>query len=179
MNSECDCGNLDNHAYCPVHGYPPYGGQAKPDLSQLTMGELFQTTATILGKQEIADVDMADLYAIHDEMTRREHSPDVVKVTVELHGMEAFDEPVRTVLVPAVDWEGAENVRQKLNLVWIYGQNDMQPQRQRSLVVGDVILLDGKRYVVAPFGFGELDEDAYAELLKTKDPRMVHFAIRT
>ena len=44
-----------------------------------------------------------------------------------------------------------------LNSVWYYGQNDFQPSStQRSLMVGDVVRLYGRRFKVDNFGFSEV-----------------------
>lgn len=43
-----------------------------------------------------------------------------------------------------------------LNEVWKMGQNDFQPKEQRSLMVGDVIRLFGRRFKIADIGFSEV-----------------------
>ena len=44
-----------------------------------------------------------------------------------------------------------------LEWVWHYGQNDFQPSStQRSLMVGDVVRLYGRRFKVDNFGFSEV-----------------------
>ena len=42
-----------------------------------------------------------------------------------------------------------------LMAIWHYGQNDFQPKNYRSLVMGDVILLYGRKFEVDMFGFKE------------------------
>jgi len=45
-----------------------------------------------------------------------------------------------------------------LNSVWHYGQNDFQPStRQRSLMVGDIVRLYGRRFKIDNFGFSEVN----------------------
>ena len=45
-----------------------------------------------------------------------------------------------------------------LNAVWHYGQNDFQPKsHQRSLMVGDVVRLYGRRFKIDNFGFSEIN----------------------
>lgn len=51
-----------------------------------------------------------------------------------------------------------------LQLIYEYGQNDMQPQEHPSVSVGDVIRLGEDRHLVLPVGFKKLsqaDYDAY------------------
>ena len=52
---------------------------------------------------------------------------------------------------------------QKLDHIFYYGQNDFQPvMNQRSVSVGDIIRLEGKRYRIDAVGFTETPESAPA-----------------
>lgn len=54
-----------------------------------------------------------------------------------------------------------------LDQVFHYGQNDFQNVPGRySVSVGDIILLKGERWVIAPIGFTKLTEQAYQEYIK-------------
>ena len=67
-----------------------------------------------------------------------------------------------------------DEVRSDLDLaevVFHYGQNEVQPVKDRySVSVGDVIFLGKKTYAVASVGFVELDFELYGELLSSDDP---------
>ena len=73
--------------------------------------------------------------------------------------MRAFGDPgeIREVDVPDVEWEQAVPL-DRLNLAWHWGQNETQPREHCSVSVGDVIRMDGKRYMVKPFGFEEVTD---------------------
>lgn len=64
---------------------------------------------------------------------------------------------IREVEIP--DEEACRASQDKLfELVFHYGQNDVQPKRTPSVSVGDVIRLDKRRFLVASTGFRELKE---------------------
>lgn len=52
---------------------------------------------------------------------------------------------------------------EKLDHIFYYGQNDFQPAtNRRSVSVGDIIRLEGRRYRVDAVGFNEIPEPASA-----------------
>ncbi len=85
------------------------------------------------------------------------------RIEVELHGGGKQGRLVRVVTVPADETQGAdEDEGVLLNLVWKYGQNDVQPlPGGRSLCEGDVVRLPtGTRYVILGRSFGLLPPGA-------------------
>jgi hypothetical protein len=80
-------------------------------------------------------------------------------VEVEMVAFEPVgkDFGVREVEIP--DEEACRASQDKLfELVFHYGQNDVQPKRTPSVSVGDVIRLDKRRFLVTMKGFHELGE---------------------
>jgi len=66
--------------------------------------------------------------------------------------------PVRVVSVPE-DQSGGDNDH-LLDMAFYWGQNDFQPQRVRSVSVGDVVALpDGSHHRVLGVGFERVPED--------------------
>lgn len=63
---------------------------------------------------------------------------------------------VREVFVPDEEWGRADNTTRRLERVFRYGQNDFQPQPLPSVSVGDVVVIDDRRFVCAPMGWREL-----------------------
>lgn len=50
------------------------------------------------------------------------------------------------------------NVNENLELIFIYGQNDIQPDTKRqSVSVGDIIEYKGSEYIVKPIGYEKLE----------------------
>ena len=68
---------------------------------------------------------------------------------VELWGLGNHDE-IRPVELPGPV---------SLERIFQLGQNDVQPQRMRSVSVGDVIRHEGRRLLVLPLGFREVPAD--------------------
>lgn len=68
--------------------------------------------------------------------------------------LEAFQNgAVRDVEVPDEEIDGASNTS-LLDLVYHYGQNDIQPVKDRcSVSMGDVIVFDNEEWKVEAFGF--------------------------
>ena len=97
-----------------------------------------------------------------------------MKIEVE---MLAFEEEgkIRTVDVPDEEWAQASSDTNKLDLVFMYGQNDFQPQRICSVSVGDVVRLGEKRFRVAGIGWKELTEEEYKQY-SAMSQRDRHFA---
>ena len=52
-----------------------------------------------------------------------------------------------------------------LNEIYVYGQNDFQPQQCCSVSVGDIIELGDKMFLVASIGFQQLNLRQLLELL--------------
>jgi hypothetical protein len=99
---------------------------------------------------------------------RRADAEETVTIEVE---MQAFgDAKIRTVVIPAAEGVGQSTespfwrdltTDQKLDHIFYYGQNDSQPvANHRSVSVGDIIRLEGKRYRVDAVGFREMPESA-------------------
>ena len=59
---------------------------------------------------------------------------------------------LRTVDLPS-EYVSVEDV---LNASYHYGQNDFQPRRMRSVSVGDVIRVQGRRFRVDAMGFSDV-----------------------
>ena len=83
---------------------------------------------------------------------------------VEMHAFGEGGTELRIVDVPAAEIEislardvthpaDAPNI---LHAIYRYGQNDCHPKPCRSVSVGDIIRLDGKRYRVDSVGFKEV-----------------------
>jgi len=67
----------------------------------------------------------------------------------------------RIVRIPAKQFAEAD-VTGKCELAFYYGQNDVQPLRQCSVSVGDVIVLDEGFFMCLPCGFTKLDDSLFA-----------------
>lgn len=82
------------------------------------------------------------------------------------------DNEVRGVEVPDERLEGHINIADDLNvavvldLVYHYGQNDFQPQKNPSVSMADVIVYNDERYLVCGFGFRKLTQIEFDEFLK-------------
>jgi hypothetical protein len=97
-----------------------------------------------------------------------------MEVSVEMWAFE--DGRIRTVVIPD------EKIREEaphngiLELVFYYGQNEIQPLGICSVSVGDVVLLNGKRFRCAISGWEELDEEAYLRLvMMSKEKRLSEY----
>jgi hypothetical protein len=68
--------------------------------------------------------------------------------------MLAFGDPgeLRTVEVPYSAMHGQDEATIR-ELVFHFGQNDVQPQQHPSVSVGDVLRMYGQRWIVKPAGF--------------------------
>jgi len=85
-----------------------------------------------------------------------------IKVHLTAFSRRGEKPPVRMVEVPDSPKAG----KSLLDLAFHYGQNDFQPQRVRSVSVGDVIeVREGEQFVVAPFGFKRLEGDVTVDSL--------------
>lgn len=78
-------------------------------------------------------------------------------VDVELHAFRTAG-TIRPVELP--DHLLSEDPVHVLPWVWYYGQNDHQPLRFRSISMGDIIRLGGRRWIIRAVGF-ELVADDY------------------
>jgi hypothetical protein len=93
-------------------------------------------------------------------------------VTIEVETQAFGDAKHRTVVIPVAGGVGQTTespfwrdltTDQKLDHIFYYGQNDFQPvANDRSVSVGDIIRLEGKRYRVDAVGFTEIPEAASA-----------------
>jgi hypothetical protein len=101
---------------------------------------------------------------------RKADAEEIVAIEVE---MQAFvGGKIRTVGVPVAECVGQTTespfwrdltTDQKLDHIFYYGQNDFQPvANHRSVSVGDIVRLEGKRYRVDAVGFTEIPESAPA-----------------
>lgn len=54
---------------------------------------------------------------------------------------------------------GEEEPARVLPWVWFFGQNDHQPKPYRSVSMGDIIRLGGRRYIIRAVGFEPVPED--------------------
>jgi hypothetical protein len=78
-----------------------------------------------------------------------------VRVEVEMHAFGKHYTPDGSVPTRIVELPAGEPIT--LDSVFKYGQNDFQPRELPSVSVGDIIRLNGKRFVVMPMGFTEVD----------------------
>lgn len=79
----------------------------------------------------------------------------IVEVEMVAFKEEGHDFGIRNVEVP--DREAARLPEDKLlEIIMHYGQNDFQPQKIPSVSMGDIIRLDGRRFLIVTFGFTEL-----------------------
>lgn len=79
----------------------------------------------------------------------------IVEVEMVAFKESGHDFGIRNVEVP--DHEAVRLPEEKLlEAVMRYGQNDLQPQQIPSVSVGDVVRIDGRRFLVSPVGFKEL-----------------------
>lgn len=79
----------------------------------------------------------------------------IVEVEMVAFKEEGHDFGIRNVEVP--DYEAVRLPEEKLlEVVMRYGQNDFQPQKIPSVSVGDVVRIDGRRFLVVTFGFKEI-----------------------
>jgi len=81
--------------------------------------------------------------------------------------MLTFDDgKIREVDIPEKEWQKALPA-DRLELVFRYGQNDIQPRQMCSVSVGDVILLDGEMFMVMGGGFKKMEEGEYLKFWNT------------
>lgn len=73
-----------------------------------------------------------------------------VAVDVEMHAF--MGGAVRMVEIPVDEWLGASE-EERLEMVFRYGQNEVQPKPFCSVSVGDVIVIGRDRFRVAALGF--------------------------
>ena len=78
------------------------------------------------------------------------------------------EEEIREVSIP-------EGVEESLDNVYHYGQNDVQPLQHPSVSVGDVINMNGRKFVIMAFGFRDLSEDEYEKYLATPRRNRIPF----
>lgn len=74
----------------------------------------------------------------------------------------------REVDIPNDEWSKAcqhHDVAHRLDLVFLYGQNDHQPQPMCSVSVGDVIELNDELYLVISNGFKKMSPEDHAYYL--------------
>ena len=72
---------------------------------------------------------------------------------------------IREVEIP--DAEAARLSEEKLlELIFRYGQNDFQPKQVPSVSVGDVIRIDGKRFLVSAMGFKKIGKEEEGGLMR-------------
>lgn len=65
-------------------------------------------------------------------------------------------EPARVRVVEIPDDRLFDSVDHDLELIFMYGQNDFQPQNMCSVSVGDMVEYKGKLYTCAPNGWDEV-----------------------
>ena len=70
---------------------------------------------------------------------------------------------IRNVKVPTEKLKDLEK-HLILELVFHYGQNDFQPQDHPSVSVGDIILYNEERWMVAGFGFKQITSEEWQQL---------------
>ena len=89
---------------------------------------------------------------------------------VKVHMLAFCSEPGEPVLTRDVEladenWNDLSLI-EKLEQIFYYGQNDFQPREKcPSVSMGDVIDLEGQKYIVLALGFGKCSEETYQELL--------------
>ena len=64
----------------------------------------------------------------------------------------------RTVEIPQAELDNAKELREKLSLIFKYGQNDFQRKNYPSATADDLIFFEDKVYLIAGVGFIELSK---------------------
>jgi hypothetical protein len=83
---------------------------------------------------------------------------------------------IREVRIPD---EACGSADEMLNAVYHFGQNDIQPVEGRcSVSVGDVILLDGERYLVMVCGFTKMSAQDYGQYLASSSVGRISRSLR-
>ena len=95
---------------------------------------------------------------------RKADAEEIVTIEVETQGLGGAK--IRTVVIAVAEGVGQTTespfwrdltTDQKLDYIFYHGQNDFQPvANQRSVSVGDMIRLEGKRHRVDAVGFTEI-----------------------
>jgi hypothetical protein len=62
-------------------------------------------------------------------------------------------------------WD-TEPVEAVLEEVFYWGQNDHQPKEQPSVSVGDIAVLNGKRYICQSMGWRGISEEEYQDYIQ-------------
>ncbi len=88
---------------------------------------------------------------------------EYVKVEVELLVSGAMEDEIRNVIVP---YDPEKGVADLLQGVFLYGQNDIQPQKRPCVSVGEVIRWAGDKWLVLVYGFHNLTEEAHRVYLE-------------
>lgn len=94
-----------------------------------------------------------------------------MKFTVELL---AFGKPgeTREVEVPCLyEYSPREADTEILCMIFVWGQNERQPQEHTSVSAGDVIRIGEDRWLVLPAGFIKLTAETYQEYLAIPQPK--------
>ena len=81
--------------------------------------------------------------------------------TVEVEMLAFGKGDMRPVDVPAAEFDG-KDLMEQLEQVFYYGQNDFQPKEFPSVSVGDVVHLNGKKYICRMMGFAAITDEDYA-----------------
>jgi hypothetical protein len=76
------------------------------------------------------------------------------------------DKEVREVDIPDERIQKHEMVEEMLDLVYHYGQNDLQPKQCASVSVGDVIVYKEEKYLVCSTSFRKLTQIEFDQFLK-------------
>ena len=94
------------------------------------------------GKVNFPDVQPKDTYRV------------IVRLRPNFGGNTA-----RTVDIPNDEMAACNHIKQVLEKVWYYGQNDFQRKPVRSLMVGDIVLLKNETcWQVSAFGFDDISD---------------------
>ena len=85
---------------------------------------------------------------------------------VKVHMLAFSDDKsrIRDVEIPQEEYEATHSIKEVLELVFKYGQNDFQPKPIYSVSVGDVAELNGHYYMVMGAGFEEISKEEFNKL---------------
>lgn len=86
----------------------------------------------------------------------------------------AFGKPGEIREVEISDEEANADTVDKLEAIFKFGQNEFQPRRHPSVSVGDVIRMDGEKFLVCRLGFRKLSNAEYQRFVAL-DRRDRHF----
>ena len=86
-----------------------------------------------------------------------------MKVSVHMSAYGSKDD-IRVVEIPDNEITDKSTIQEVLSLTYRYGQNDVQPQTNPSVSVGDVVELNGRYFVCLNIGWHEIKPNEFKSL---------------